>query len=120
MASYDSAYDSDFDFALEDFNINKVLGYGRTKIYNKETHQLALKAIDLWKQSELLPELHNEIEIYQILSDLLLLNDLRIENILVDENDKVYLIDFGFATVDSFQEAQQKERDELSSVIESL
>jgi hypothetical protein len=63
-----SSYES--DFALEDFNIKSVLGSGRTKVYYEAKHQLALKSIDLWKRPNMLAELHHEIEIYRLLSDL--------------------------------------------------
>ena len=50
-------------FALEDFDIKSVLGTGRTKVYYEQKNQLALKAIDLWKHSNMLSELHHEKEI---------------------------------------------------------
>ena len=160
------------DFALEDFNIKCVLGSGRPKVYYEEKHQVALKAIDLWKQSDMLAELQNEIEIYRLLSDLqgrcipklvlygyweggmycigfslcgtvpktlsesqkqsvlsiidaihdhgVLHNDIKRENILVDEKGRVYLIDFGFATVNSCEDAQLEERNRVLNCIESL
>ncbi|KAJ2990477.1 CBL-interacting protein kinase 5, partial [Globomyces sp. JEL0801] len=160
----------DDHFALEDFNITSVLGHGRTKVYYEAKNQVALKSIDLWKQSQMLSELHNEIDIYGLLSDLqgisipklilhgyweggmycigfslcgtvpktlserqkqcllscidavhsrgIIHSDIRKENILVDENEKVYLIDFGFATLNSCEEAQQDERYQLMRCIE--
>ena len=42
------------------------------------------------------------------------------ENILVDENGMVYLIDFGFATLNSCKDAQQDERNQMLKCIECL
>ena len=47
-------------------------------------------------------------------------NDIKKENILVDENGMVYLIDFGFATLNSCKDAQQDERNQLLKCIECL
>ena len=47
-------------------------------------------------------------------------NDIKKENILIDENGLVYLIDFGFATVNSCKDAQQDERNQMLTCIESL
>ena len=47
-------------------------------------------------------------------------NDIKKENILVDENGRVYLIDFGFATLNSCEDAQQDEKDRMLMCIESL
>ena len=47
-------------------------------------------------------------------------NDTKKENILVDEDGKVYLIDFGYATLNSCEGAQQDERNGLLRCIECL
>ena len=47
-------------------------------------------------------------------------NDIKKENILVDENGMVYLIDFGFATLNSCKDAQQEERNKMLECIECL
>jgi len=47
-------------------------------------------------------------------------NDIKKENILVDENGMVYLIDFGFATLNSCKDAQQDERNQMLKCIECL
>jgi predicted Ser/Thr protein kinase len=168
----DSESSTESDFALEDFNIKSVLGTGRTKVYYESKNQVALKAIDLWKQSDMLVELQHEIEMYRLLSDLqgiiipklvlhgyweggmycigfslcgtvpktltesqkqsvlssidaihrrgILHNDIKKENILVDENGKVYLIDFGFATLNSCEIAQEDERNQVLHCIKYL
>jgi predicted Ser/Thr protein kinase len=168
----DSTAPNESDFALEDFHIKSILGYGRTKVYYDAKNQLALKAIDLWKQPNMLSELQHEIQIYGMLEDLqgkciprvvlhgywegglycigfslcgavpttlsesqkqsvlstldavhnrgIIHNDIRKENLLVDENGTVYLIDFGFATLDSCRETQQIERWQLLRCIEGL
>ena len=166
----DSAQDSEFN--LEDFNFQYVLGQGRSKVYYESKNQLAVKAIDLFKEQHLLAELKNEIEIYselqqfqgkfipqlvlhgnwdaamfclgfsfcgtvptsldniqkKILLDAIdaihskgiLHNDIRVENFLVDACGKPSLIDFGFATTDSDIEAQEAERNQLISCLNSL
>ena len=168
----DTSSSYEYDFALEDFNIKSVLGIGRTKVYYEANRNLALKAIDLWKQSDMLGELQHEVEIYRLLSDLqgkfipklvlhgyweggmycigvslcgtvpealsesqkqsvlssidaihklgIIHNDIKKENILVDEKGMVYLIDFGFATLNSCKDAQQDERNQLLNCIGCL
>ena len=57
-------------FALEDFSLQSALKSGRTKVYYDANNQLALKAIDLWKQHRMLTNLQNEVQIYGLLADL--------------------------------------------------
>ena len=47
-------------------------------------------------------------------------NDIKKENILVDENGRVNLIDFGFATLNSCKDAQQDERNQMLQCIAYL
>ena len=47
-------------------------------------------------------------------------NDIKKENILVDESGKVYLIDFGFATLNSCEIAQQDEKNQAIGCLELL
>jgi hypothetical protein len=57
-------------FEVDDFNLTSILGFGRSKVCFDETHGVALKHADVWKDPELLMELQNEVQIYQALSDL--------------------------------------------------
>ena len=47
-------------------------------------------------------------------------NDIKEDNVLVDENGAVYLIDFGCSIVSSCEYAQQDERNRLLECIEHL
>ena len=165
-------YSSEQQFALDDFSIKSVMGVGRTKVYYEAKNQIALKAIDLYKQSEMLDELKREVEVYNQLSDLqgisiptlvlhgyweggmyciglslcgkipeelddvqkqtllktlasihskgILHNDIKRENILVDDCGNPYLIDFGFATYDESLDAQRADRNMLLECMQSL
>ncbi|KAI8892838.1 kinase-like domain-containing protein [Globomyces pollinis-pini] len=161
------------DFDADDFHLDKVLGQGRSKVYLDyyESEPIALKVADIVKRREMLPELLNEVSIYEHLSQLqgngiprfilhgliedilycvgvsicgrvvevftddqkqklmntldnihkagILHNDIKKENILIDESGKPFIIDFGFASKSSSFVAQMEERNLLLSLIES-
>ena len=137
-----------------------------------DSHPIALKTADVAKNQEMLPELLNEVSIYQELSELqgngipklfchgyledvlyfvgvsicgsvpetlteqqkqklhntlenihkagILHNDIKKENILVDEDGNPSIIDFGFSTRTNSKENQIEEIFVLSQLIESL
>jgi predicted Ser/Thr protein kinase len=175
MESQPSADDNDENspephYSLEDFSIKSVLGQGRTKVYYEAKNRIALKAIDLYKQSSMIDELDHEMEVYDLLSDLqgsyiptLLLhgfyeggmyfigfslcgnvpekldtkqkrtllramdlihsrgivhNDIKKENILVDGSGNPFIIDFGFATINTTLDAQNQEKAQLQALLE--
>ena len=156
------------DFDVDNFKLDTVLGQGRCKVYLDEydSHPIALKTADVAKNQEMLPELLNEVSIYQELSELqgngipklfchgyledvhlwlslfrtlteqqkqtlhntlenihkagILHNDIKKENILVDENGNPSIIDFGYSTRTNSQEDQIEEIFVLRQLIESL
>jgi predicted Ser/Thr protein kinase len=166
--------DQAHDFDVDDFKLNTVLGEGRSKVYldHYESQPIALKTADIAKHPEMLPELQNEVSVYEELSELqgkaiprlvchgyveavlycvglsvcgtvpkklteqqkqrlldilesihqigILHNDIREENILVDESGNPFIIDFGFATRSSLVADQLEERDLLQRLIENM
>ncbi|KAK5669150.1 hypothetical protein QVD99_003560 [Batrachochytrium dendrobatidis] len=140
------------DFDVDDFKFDTVLGEGRSKVYLDYygSSRIALKVADIAKHGEMLPELLNEVSVYEQLSGLqgngiprfvchgfvedvlycvgvsicgtvangfteqqkqklletlesiheagILHNDIKKENILIDESGNPYIIDFGFST----------------------
>jgi hypothetical protein len=161
-------------FNVDDFKFSTVLGEGRTKVYLDEfkSQSVALKVADVAKHHALLPELLNEVSIYEKLYALqgtripkfvchgfiegilyavcvspcgnipvrlddkqkstllntlelihhtgILHNDLKKENLLVDEYGNPFIIDFGFATLSLSEEEQKKERKYFLDVLDSF
>lgn len=161
------------EFDINDFNLDKVLGEGRCKVYLEtyDSEPIALKTADICKHRDMLPELLNEIAIYEKLSKLqgrgipkllchgylecvlycvgislsgsvpqnlnekqkqmllntleriheagILHNDIRKENILIDEVGNPFIIDFGFSTQGTSWEEQMEERNVLLRLIDS-
>jgi hypothetical protein len=162
------------DFDVNDFKLDTVLGEGRSKVYLDyyESRPIALKTADIAKHQEMLPELLNEVAVYEELSELqgkgipklfchgyledvlycvgisicgsvpeilteqqkhmllntlesihgvgILHNDIKKDNILIDEVGNPYIIDFGFSTRNTSQVDQEDERRLLLRLIESL
>jgi predicted Ser/Thr protein kinase len=161
------------DFDVDNFKFDTVLGEGRSKVYLDYygPSRIALKVADIAKHREMLPELLNEVSVYEQLSGLqgngiprfvchgyvenvlycvgvsicgtvangfteqqkqklletlqsiheagILHNDIKKENILIDESGNPYIIDFGFSTRNCSPVAQMKERNLLLSLVES-
>jgi predicted Ser/Thr protein kinase len=161
------------DFDVDDFKFNTVLGEGRSKVYLDYygSSRIALKVADIAKHGEMLPELLNEVSVYEQLSGLqgngiprfvchgfveevlycvgvsicgtlangfteqqkqklletlesiheagILHNDIKKENILIDESGNPYIIDFGFSTRNCSPVAQMEETNLLLSLVES-
>ena len=161
------------EFDINDFNLDKVLGEGRCKVYLEtyDSEPIALKTADICKHRDMLPELLNEIAIYEKLSKLqgrgipkllchgylecvlycvgislsgsvpqnlnekqkqmllntleriheagVLHNDIRKENILIDEVGNPFIIDFGFSTQGTSWEEQMEEKNVLLRLIDS-
>jgi predicted Ser/Thr protein kinase len=161
------------DFDVDDFKLDTVLGEGRSKVYLDYygSSRIALKVADIAKHGEMLPELLNEVSVYEQLSGLqgngiprfvchgfveevlycvgvsicgtvanefteqqkqklletlksiheagILHNDIKKENILIDESGNPYIIDFGFSTRNCSPVAQMEETNMLLSLVES-
>ena len=161
------------EFDANDFQLNSVLGEARSKVYLEqyENDLVALKVSDVSRHSAMLPELLNEVSIYNNLVDLqgkgipkllchgyiekvlyciglspcgsvpttftdrqkqalletlenihqrgILHNDIKKENILIDELGNPFIIDFGFATRDASEDAHLEEKNHLLYLIES-
>ena len=161
------------DFDVDNFKFDTVLGEGRSKVYLDYygPSRIALKVADIAKHGEMLPELLNEVSVYEQLSGLqgngiprfvchgfvedvlycvgvsicgtvangfteqqkqklletlksiheagILHNDIKKENILIDESGNPYIIDFGFSTRNCSPVAQMEERNLLLSLVES-
>jgi len=160
------------DFDVDDFKLDTVLGEGRSTVYLDYygSSRIALKVADIAKHREMLPELLNEVSVYEQLSVLqgngiprfvchgfveevlycvgvsicgtvangfteqqkqklletlksiheagILHNDIRKENILIDEYGNPHIIDFGFSTRNCSPVAQMEERNRLLSLVE--
>ena len=161
------------DFDVDDFKLDTILGEGRSKVYLDyyESSRIALKVGDIAKNEDMLPELLNEVSVYEQLSGLqgngiprfichgvfeevlycvgvsicgtvangfteqqkqklletlksiheagILHNDIRKENILIDESGNPYIIDFDFSTRNCCPVAQIEEMNMLLSLVES-
>ncbi|EGF77497.1 hypothetical protein BATDEDRAFT_36058 [Batrachochytrium dendrobatidis JAM81] len=161
------------DFDVDDFKFDTVLGEGRSKVYLDYygSSRIALKVADIAKHGEMLPELLNEVSVYEQLSGLqgngiprfvchgfvedvlycvgvsicgtvangfteqqkqklletlesiheagILHNDIKKENILIDESGNPYIIDFGFSTRNCSPVARMEETNLLLSLVES-
>ncbi|OAJ32792.1 hypothetical protein BDEG_28672 [Batrachochytrium dendrobatidis JEL423] len=145
------------DFDVDDFKFDTVLGEGRSKVYLDYygSSRIALKVADIAKHGEMLPELLNEVSVYEQLSGLqgngiprfvchgfvedvlycqkqklletlesiheagILHNDIKKENILIDESGNPYIIDFGFSTRNCSPAARMEETNLLLSLVES-
>jgi predicted Ser/Thr protein kinase len=161
------------DFNVDEFKFDTVLGEGRSKVYLDyyESNRIALKVADIAKHREMLPELLNEVSVYEQLSVLqgngiprfvchgfveevlycvgvsicgnvatvfteqqkqklldtlksihefgILHNDIKKDNILIDEHGNPYIIDFGFSSRSWSPFAQMEERNLLLSLVEN-
>ncbi|EGF79833.1 hypothetical protein BATDEDRAFT_89352 [Batrachochytrium dendrobatidis JAM81] len=161
------------DFDVDDFKFDTVLGEGRSKVYLDYygSSRIALKVADIAKHGEMLPELLNEVSVYEQLSGLqgngiprfvchgfvedilycvgvsicgtvangfteqqkqklletlesiheagILHNDIKKENILIDESGNPYIIDFGFSTRNCSPVARMEETNLLLSLVEN-
>ncbi|KAK5668170.1 hypothetical protein QVD99_005208 [Batrachochytrium dendrobatidis] len=161
------------DFDVDDFKFDTVLGEGRSKVYLDYygSSRIALKVADIAKHGEMLPELLNEVSVYEQLSGLqgngiprfvchgfvedvlycvgvsicgtvangfteqqkqklletlesiheagILHNDIKKENILIDESGNPYIIDFGFSTRNCSPAARMEETNLLLSLVEN-
>jgi predicted Ser/Thr protein kinase len=161
------------DLNVDDFKLDTVLGESRSKVYLDyyESSRIALNAADIAKHGDMLPDLLNEVSVYEQPSRLrgngiprfichgfleevlycvgvsicgtvangfteqqkqklletiksiheadILHNDIRKENILIDESGNPYIIDFGFSTRNCCSVAQMEETNMLLSLVES-
>jgi hypothetical protein len=162
------------DFTVDDFRLDTLLGEGRSRVYLDvyNSKPIALKTADIAKHREMLPEMLNEVSIYEQLHELqgkgiptfvchgfvedvlycvgvsvcgvvpdtlneeqkrkledvldkihqfgILHNDIKRENIVVDEFGNPYLIDFGFSARNDSVADQREERDILLQLIQSI
>ena len=160
------------DFNVDDFKLDTVLGEGRSKVYLDYygSSRIALKVADIAKHRDMLPELLNEVSVYEQLSGLqgngiprfvchgfveevlycvgvsicgtvangfteqqkqklletlrsiheagILHNDIKKENILIDESGNPYIIDFGFSSRNCSPVAQMEETNMLLRLVE--
>lgn len=151
------------------FQLNSLLGEGRSPVYAEWTYGLAVKGADVYKQKELVLELQHELSVYDHLSKLqgvyilevkwsgtiygmfygigfspicstptsltvdqknhlilglraihklnVLHNDLKVDNLLVDDTGKAYIIDFGFAVKNASKDLMEQEEERFAKLI---
>jgi serine/threonine protein kinase len=163
-------------YGYKEFKLKSILGCGQTgRIFKAIFHEepVALKAIDLYKEADLLHKIQNEIEIYKTLIKIqgkyipklvcygyygygmgyficvtivgttlnhhkidfnqrdrvfealkaihshgILHNDIREENILVDEKGEIYIIDFGMSIVTNNNNLFYQEESDLTNLLD--
>ncbi|CAG8708206.1 8906_t:CDS:2 [Funneliformis caledonium] len=131
-------------YGYKEIKIEGILESGQTGRTFKAIicgEPVAMKAIDLFKEADLLRKVKKEINIYQILMEIqgkidrnqrnralealraihsygILHNDIRQENILVNEKGKIYIIDFGISIITNDRRQFYDKESELSNLLD--